>query len=85
MPRRRHGTRTRSDWILAEKGPDRQHYSTRGELARTLGIRVDRLKEWERAGKVPPPDAVSEHGWKLWSPETVGRIIRWRTNRGERR
>lgn len=69
--------RTRDMWVAEEKG-EHSHCSTSREFALTLGIDESTFKRWVKAGKVPPPVAVTPSGWRLWSPEQVGEQIRKR-------
>lgn len=61
---------------------DLQNHSTRGELAKVLGVHPLTIKRWRKEGKIPPPAALCTNGWHLWSPEQVRRIIERKTSRG---
>lgn len=52
------------------------NYRNRRELATFLGVSYDTIDRWIAAGKVPPPDHVTEQGMKLWSPDTVTALYR---------
>lgn len=44
-----------------------------GEVAKQLGIGVQTLHFYEREGLIPPPDR-SNSGYRLYTPELVGRV-----------
>ena len=61
---------------------DLANHSTRGELARVLGVHPLTIKRWRSEGRIPAPAARGTNGWHLWSPDQVQRIIQERTSRG---
>lgn len=79
------GRRSRAQWVRDEKRtaktPDGdpvragESYSTLPQIASILGRDEKTLKRRLKKGSMPPPDAFTVHGWKLWSPATVKRLV----------
>lgn len=86
MPEGTRGRRSRREWVRDEKRTARDRvsgervragdkFSTLPEIAAILGRDEKTLKRRLKKGTMPPPDAVTKHGWKLWSPATVKRLV----------
>ena len=50
-------------------------HMTLRELAKFLGRDWKTLERWLKKGKLPQPVAVTDHGWRMWSPEQVTEIL----------
>lgn len=63
-----------------------RNHRTVSELAEYVGVSARTVERWAANGDIPEPAAVTEQGWKLWSPQQASNIldeqIRKRTRRG---
>lgn len=85
MPSGTRGRRSRQEWIDDEKRtardgegtpvPQGERYSTIGEVAAVLGRDEKTIKRRLARGAMPTADAITKHGWQLWSPSTLKRMI----------
>ena len=51
-----------------------------GQVARELGVSVEALRKWERMGSITPAQRTAS-GTRLYTPEHVEEIRRWREAR----
>lgn len=65
----------RRGYLANGKPVDLRDHRTVAELAEYVGVSTRTVERWASNGTIPEPAAVSDQGWKLWSPEQCGEIL----------